>query len=90
MWASGSQVWNGQIGTFTANATTKAQNATDFTVRIGTLIGSPKTVNGWSSADHLRVISTISKVSPTTPINEIANNNPREPAIVRIRNLMEA
>ena len=35
VWASGSQVWNGQTGILTANAITNPQKTTDFTVEIG-------------------------------------------------------
>jgi len=66
--ASGSQVWNGQMGTLMAKAITKAQKATAFTVPIGKVIGSPRSVRGPSNVAHRSVIVIRSNVPEATPI----------------------
>src|SRR5512143_1086519 len=75
--ASGSQVWNGQIGTLMANAITKAQNAMFFTVSNG----MPNT-NVPANVGHFAAISGMLYVPNADQINWIDSNMPTEPAIV--------
>ena len=80
VWASGSQVWNGHIGTLTANPRNRAPNTRKAKVP----------VKGLSKLAPIWVSSGIEKVPPRRLRARNPSNMKAEPNRVKRKNLIEA
>ena len=74
-WASGSQVWKGQIGTLMQKATKKPTNASALTV----LTSMPSSASPWRKSGQVSTRVAMLKVPADQPISCVASSMPSVP-----------